>query len=160
MNCFNHTDRAAVAQCSQCGKFLCKECASHRTPIICDECVNAMQQNYEAQVQAEVEKKEASEKTLFTISAVFAIIDIVFTLIPSLLSLNITLIIFSAIGTVLWSGLPFGWARLSELRNKMNVILVLPLLGWAIYFIVKYTIAFFTGWIWLIKAIIRKMKKA
>ena len=35
MNCFNHPDQPAVAQCNQFGKFLCKECASKRTPVMC-----------------------------------------------------------------------------------------------------------------------------
>lgn len=38
MNCFNHVDRAAVAQCSDCGKGLCPECARKYEPILCTSC--------------------------------------------------------------------------------------------------------------------------
>lgn len=38
MNCFYHPDRPAVTTCTDCGKGLCSECASHSTPILCPEC--------------------------------------------------------------------------------------------------------------------------
>lgn len=40
MKCINHYDRPAVEACLHCGKFYCKECASQRTPCICDECID------------------------------------------------------------------------------------------------------------------------
>lgn len=40
MKCINHPDRPAVEACLHCGKFYCKECASQRTPSICDECID------------------------------------------------------------------------------------------------------------------------
>ncbi|MDR0468274.1 MAG: hypothetical protein LBG67_05425 [Campylobacteraceae bacterium] len=38
MNCYNHPETAAVATCADCGKSLCKECASLYTTPICSEC--------------------------------------------------------------------------------------------------------------------------
>ena len=38
MNCFNHTQEPAVAQCSDCGKGLCPECAERYQPILCTPC--------------------------------------------------------------------------------------------------------------------------
>lgn len=38
MNCYYHEERAAVAQCTKCGKGLCKECVDKYTPILCDDC--------------------------------------------------------------------------------------------------------------------------
>lgn len=38
MNCFNHTQEPAVAQCSDCGKGLCPECAARYQPILCTSC--------------------------------------------------------------------------------------------------------------------------
>jgi hypothetical protein len=38
MNCFYHPDREIVATCVDCGKGLCKECASHYEAPICDDC--------------------------------------------------------------------------------------------------------------------------
>ena len=37
-NCFNHTQEPAVAQCSDCGKGLCSECAERYQPILCTPC--------------------------------------------------------------------------------------------------------------------------
>lgn len=38
MNCYYHPLRPAVAQCPDCGKGLCKECASKYVKPICKEC--------------------------------------------------------------------------------------------------------------------------
>lgn len=38
MNCYYHTNRQAVAQCPDCGKGLCKECASKYEKPICTPC--------------------------------------------------------------------------------------------------------------------------
>ena len=38
MNCFDHTKEPAVAQCSDCGKGLCPECAERYQPILCTPC--------------------------------------------------------------------------------------------------------------------------
>ena len=41
MNCFNHPSLTAVAQCLDCGKGLCVECASAYKETICTNCVKA-----------------------------------------------------------------------------------------------------------------------
>ncbi len=38
MNCYYHTGRQSVAQCVDCGKGLCSQCASKYTIPICDKC--------------------------------------------------------------------------------------------------------------------------
>jgi hypothetical protein len=38
MNCFNHPEAAAVANCVDCGKALCKECAERHEIVICNDC--------------------------------------------------------------------------------------------------------------------------
>jgi hypothetical protein len=38
INCYNHPDRPAVAQCSDCGKGLCAQCASDYARPICNAC--------------------------------------------------------------------------------------------------------------------------
>lgn len=40
MNCYFHSNRSAVAQCVDCHKGLCHECATKYTIPICDECNN------------------------------------------------------------------------------------------------------------------------
>ena len=38
MNCYYHPDHDAVAQCADCGKGLCRSCATRFTIPICPEC--------------------------------------------------------------------------------------------------------------------------
>jgi hypothetical protein len=39
MQCANHTDAAAAAYCSNCGKALCSDCISpDKSPVLCAEC--------------------------------------------------------------------------------------------------------------------------
>lgn len=38
MNCFNHYQNPAVAQCSNCGKGLCPECIERCNPTLCNSC--------------------------------------------------------------------------------------------------------------------------
>ncbi len=40
MKCFYHVNEDAVGQCVDCGKFLCRECASKYKPVLCDDCYN------------------------------------------------------------------------------------------------------------------------
>lgn len=41
MNCFHHPNEAAVAQCPDCGKGLCQQCASNYKTPICKTCNDA-----------------------------------------------------------------------------------------------------------------------
>ena len=38
MKCYNHPERDALAQCGDCGKGLCEECAKKWKPPTCDDC--------------------------------------------------------------------------------------------------------------------------
>jgi hypothetical protein len=38
MNCFNHPEVTAVANCVDCGKALCKECVERHEIAICNDC--------------------------------------------------------------------------------------------------------------------------
>jgi hypothetical protein len=38
MNCYEHPVQSAVAQCPDCGKGLCAECASAYSLPICNRC--------------------------------------------------------------------------------------------------------------------------
>jgi len=63
MNCFNHIDRAAVAQCSDCGKGLCAECTEKYEPILCTPCFQKRRQG----------EKWRSVCSLLLLAALFAI---------------------------------------------------------------------------------------
>ena len=69
MKCYKHTEEEAVAQCSRCGKFLCKECTTKYKAIICDDCVEYIQQKQEEDDQKfaalEQQNKMEDEKSWF-----------------------------------------------------------------------------------------------
>lgn len=46
MNCMNHPTEAAVAQCTDCGKGLCIQCASQFKPILCDACAQKRKKHH------------------------------------------------------------------------------------------------------------------
>lgn len=150
MNCFNHTDQPAVAQCQNCGKFLCKECATKYSPsIFCDECASAIRQEQ----QAYEEEKEVSEQKLFKLAVTFFVLNFVVYFIQYLFSgrLNIATLLLLLISSFLWAGVPYGWVKVSQLRNSLNFILVLPIVGWVIYFGIRVSISYCIGWFFLIK---------
>lgn len=39
MKCYNHPAKDAIAQCGECGKGVCEECAKKWDPPICDDCL-------------------------------------------------------------------------------------------------------------------------
>lgn len=47
MKCYYHPEEEAVGQCVDCGKFLCKECASKYKPVLCDDCYETRRRNNE-----------------------------------------------------------------------------------------------------------------
>lgn len=157
MNCFYHEEVPAVAPCSSCGKFLCKECATKYTPILCGDCAAELYR--EQQVQEH--KKEMSEDKRFKLAIILGVIDIVANTVLLLANgafspLAIVVLVISAF---MWAGFPYGWQRLTGLRRKLNFILILPIFGWLMYFAIKAEIALLTGWVFFIKELIKRRKK-
>lgn len=156
MNCFNHTDQPAVAQCQTCGKFLCKECATKYQPaILCDGCASEV---YQAQ-QREEERKEVSEQRLSKISIIFFVLNFLVYSTSLLPAIGVLALIPTLISSIMWAGLPYGWVKLSELKEKLHFILVLPIMGWIIYFWLRATIALCIGWYYMFKKIKAKQSQ-
>lgn len=40
MHCYLHQNRSVAGCCTDCGKYLCSECASKHSPCLCDDCYN------------------------------------------------------------------------------------------------------------------------
>lgn len=57
MNCFEHPDQSAVAQCGNCSKGLCVECATKYQPLSCRSCA-------EQSLRQSLLEAEATVKTL------------------------------------------------------------------------------------------------
>ena len=130
MKCYNHPDRDAVGTCVDCGKGLCQECMYLWTIPVCADCNLKRWQATKHEVFKE-----------FAITAVFAIIGLVF----AFQGYNG---LFNAIA-VIWmmAGVYPGWKMLT--RITPNVFLILPLIGWVLYFFIKFFIAMLIGWICL-----------
>ena len=132
MNCYNHIDQPAVGTCIDCGKGLCSECAHKYTDPICDSCnLNRIRK----------EKSEMIKR--WGIILIVAFFMTVF-------SCNIekdkgTALSTAALIATFYGGISiqYGWRALTSITPSM--FLVLPIVGWFIYFVVKAVISGLIG---------------
>jgi len=54
LKCYNHPQRDAIAQCSDCGKGLCEECATKWKPPTCYDCMKNYVNNEMSSVNGEL----------------------------------------------------------------------------------------------------------
>ncbi|MDR2918779.1 MAG: hypothetical protein LBV72_05390 [Tannerella sp.] len=135
MNCHNHIDQVAVAQCPDCSKGLCAECASVYSISICKVC-NRKRIN--------AEKSEIIKELLLTFGVGILLAvpfarwtneGLSFHLIYSIISYAIPIYVFS--------GIVPGWITLT--RITPTVFLFLPIIGWILYFIIKLCLSICIG---------------
>lgn len=119
MNCFYHAEREAVAQCQNCGKGLCRECASLLNQPYCIDCVR--------------EYAGEQKKQMIKCIVLGLVIGITFS------------IWMESAAYLMFGWIPFGYTFLSKLTPKFFI--VMPIVGWVIYFAVKILIAYFIGWL-------------
>lgn len=117
MSCYKHIENHAVAQCNDCGRSLCSQCADAFDPPLCLHCAKERASS----IKAELVKNIA-------ISVVLMIIGIV--------------VIKSPLG-ILLAGIPYGWAILNLITPSM--FLWMSWVGWLIYFFIKFLLAYFIG---------------
>lgn len=129
MYCYKHGERLAVTKCSQCGKFLCQECAEYFEPHLCVDCA----MSYAGEIKASMIKS-------IVLSVVFMIIGILLIKSPS---------------GILLAGIPYGWGILNRITPSM--FLWLSWIGWIVYFIIKLVIAYCIGLIALPIKLIRNI---
>lgn len=126
MKCFHHPDVDAVGTCPDCNRALCRECAGRYSVPICDQC-------------NEARLKRDKVLVYRNISIMAALFLIPFFLTP-LHAGNIPGLI--VLGFV-FAGLPWGWSALN--RITPNIFLIMPIIGWVIYFIVKLWLSLLIG---------------
>ena len=132
MNCYNHPDLPAVSSCIDCNKGLCIECSSRYTFPICVEC----NKNRISHERSEI------IKDFFIIFGGGAVIT--FIVLSLLNSQNRDLPIMSYIMFFYaYSSLVAGWRFLN--RITADYFLFLPIIGWLIYFVIKFLISGFLG---------------
>lgn len=147
MKCFNHTNIDAVATCVDCGKSLCKTCASKYEPILCDDCYQERMNKYNAGQQ--------EYKGSIVGSIIWSVIlFIAGFVIPIIMYGEFDAASSFGMGYCL-AGFPYGWRALN--RITPDIFLIMPIVGWLIYFIIKAFLAVMIGWIAMPIQIIRKI---
>lgn len=144
MNCYFHYERPAVAKCEYCGKFLCPECISNSAVVRCKNCMNLFVQ----------QEKEQQKKHIRTSTRVFVCMMLLCLFLY--IAGNIEAMLGMFLNSMFIAGIPYGWRKLNSSRWKG--IVVLPIIGWIIYFVVKFQLAYLIGWIYFIKDIKSYMK--
>lgn len=140
MNCYNHIAQSAVAQCSDCGKGLCPECASCYSIPICNTC-------NKRRISGERSRIIQEMALTFGMGLLFTILILYFEHGKHPNNPFIFYIAFGVIFLYIFSGIIPGWKTLT--RITPNVFLFLPLIGWLVFFIVKFILAIAVGLIML-----------
>lgn len=134
MNCFYHRETEAAAACNNCGRPLCRHCASLYKMPLCAECA-----------KAEVEALQEDIKKLTVTGIVIGVASLIGLLISGVGNGNGHMLLLAIPTAYIAGSIPFGWRTLTSITPKMFVFL--PLLGWVIYFVIKFYIALLIGWV-------------
>ena len=146
MNCYYHPDTPAVAQCSECGRFICSHCISKKYHNFCKKCARS------ADAQAAEENRRFIRRTIIIFVVAFLAIGI--PLASESFFIGISAGVFAAYG---FASIPTGWRRLSNIQPSM--FLFLPLIGWLIYFGIKLFLSIFIGFFTMPLDLIKAIKK-
>lgn len=139
MNCYEHPLQPAVAQCPDCGKGLCADCASTYSEPICKKC-NAKRINSErVQIITEMLLTYGMGILLGVLFARWTNKGLSFHLAYTIVSYGMSIYIFSSIFP--------GWQTLTRITPA--VFLFMPIIGWVLYFIVKLALSLCLGLVML-----------
>lgn len=134
MNCINHPSESAVSQCQICGKGLCVECTNKFSKPICPDCFSVSRQKQKRAVVNEI------LLTLLIGLPVGIIVDLLVNdtyRTPNSFWESRFFLIYMGLGLV------SGWKTLT--RVTPQGFLFLPMLGWALYFLIKTILSLFVG---------------
>ena len=139
MNCYEHPMQPAVAQCLDCGKGLCSECASTYSIPICKAC-NRKRIN--------AEKSGIITELLLTygMGILLGILFVNFANGERYLPLPVAIMLY-LIFSYIFSGIVPGWKTLTRITPA--VFLFLPIIGWVLYFIIKFVLSLCLGLVML-----------
>lgn len=156
MKCYYHEDRDAVAQCNVCGKGLCKECADMSNPPICRDCCSEIEVN----VKDEAKKLIIRSILLFILGGIFGVVLIISTKSPDtgFMSAFFNALISLVVMGWIFAGFPCAWTRLSKIFSKFTAILIIPILGWLLIFMIKMLLSCYVAFVALPIDLIRAGK--
>ena len=109
MKCFYHEDREAVGTCQNCGKSLCRECASKYTPLTCEDCHREM-------VARSINEREKEKQEALASSKSSILTTVIKGLIFGAVAIGLMLLSKETdVKQYIWAfifgwGLPFGWS--------------------------------------------------
>jgi hypothetical protein len=159
MNCFYHPATTIVATCQDCKKGLCVECASKFQIPICSQC-------NENRKEIEIKSIRKDIRHVVLISAILLFLENMFVFrhiyeashsSSSDYRLFLLYALLIVVNVYYLMGLVVGWKTLNKMTPR--VFLFLPLIGWAIYFLVKVYISMFVGLIWTPFWFAKKIKR-
>ncbi|MGI9526719.1 MAG: hypothetical protein ACR2MS_06395 [Weeksellaceae bacterium] len=137
MNCYNHPTENAVATCQDCHKGLCTACASLYEFPICSDCNRK---------RIAIDKRNIIKELVLTLAVGAFMIYFYHVTKPEASRINstvdssyLTYLVFGYMGCSIVS----GWKTLSAITP--NIFLVLPILGWVLFFIIKLFASLFIG---------------
>ncbi len=142
MNCYYHPEQPAIGYCSECGKSLCKACVDRYGTNLCCDCVNA----YGAKLKAD------KRKLLIRTGVIFGTV-LILCLASGYFPFYVALVLAYAL-----AGLPCGWHALSAIQPRM--FLFLPIIGWVIYFVIKFFLSYCVGLVAMPVQVVKAFKAA
>lgn len=161
MKCYYHSDREAAGRCVRCGRALCQDCIPAYGDVLCGNCISEIEAERQ-QAEAKQLKRDLTRFWIATAIGVIMMFGIMCQALAEIPRYNIsvlgfiwTLSIYMGVAFLTGSGIIYGWEKISDYMNRAGFILILPIMGWLIYFGLKLCGAVFVGWIYYIKELLR-----
>lgn len=156
LQCINHEDKPAVATCIGCGVGLCRECTEKYNIIVCDRCVG----------EAEMYEKKAAKKRLICMVVVFVVFMLlgVYGTITDTINLGIErgirTMLLTPFMSYMFAGVPSGWRAVDKIGigKILDILLIIPIAGWAVWFLLKVVLSCFIGLVAMPIEIIKYVK--
>ncbi len=126
MKCHVHYESDAVAQCSDCGKGLCPSCSDKYHIPLCNNCA--------------LSRVSANKQLLFRNTALMVIL---FSIGVAIAMDSNSDFVDTLLMGYMFAGIPWGWSVLNMITP--NIFLIMPIVGWLIYFGVKFSLAMVIG---------------
>ena len=102
--------------------------------------------------------------TLYRVSVIAGILLAIFYAIAGLAECRsagdaVGIILGMPIMFFLVGGVPYGWVMVSRITKYIEWFLLLPIIGWLVYYALKLMAAAYIGWFFFIRDIIRNRKQ-